>query len=612
MKLENISKVIDNIDERHVKEAMNYRPKSRNFTKFVALAACLAIIVTSVPLALILNKEDGHIHDHGITETTSSKTGTDTPDVPKVNTKGYGNLALSSGTLDLNVIQLSDGKIDKDTDTTVYDKYVHEYTPMDARTVFEDMVAKALPYYGLTVLENDMGLPHAYINNTRYQVTSYDDVVTRRIYAAHSTFTASDLVNELIRDQYESATIKFPEEDDSEKIFETFADQIDLINDILVTGVDRCFVTPIHGSDPRTVYFWNSSEAMLNKEYEELVKIMEEDKYDYYYVGVSTSFRARSIRVDFTLDENGYVEKIQTKDIDFPYQMIEYEKYEREILDFLALEITEKYFCNSTDESFLQCAFELELFLKDVFSIEGFENKYDLEVRAPVSEDDFCYRSSFGVTKVAKLAVSITPTPDHASDVVMFTFYSIDGETFFLGEIKYEYCVAGDSYINLIDYEKAVEQLVAGYGIGDIGQGCYICREKYRAEIIEYIKNNTTYELIVLPDIVFEIEEGEILYDLPFYKFTTKPDKNGKACVSYVIAIDYGYNVKFDLTELNKTTYEYNLSMCLSAADHGKIEIEKTKRTKELRDAYVEEYLEANPEAKKAVVVKLAVEKFRW
>ena len=153
---------------------------------------------------------------------------------------------------------------------------------------------------------------------------------------------------------------------------------------------------------------------------------------------------------------------------------------------------------------------------------------------------------------------------------------------------------------------------MAGYGIGDIGQGCYICREKYRHEIIEYIKNNTTYELIMIPDVVFETEDGEILYDLPFYKFTTKPDENGKSCVSYVIAIDYGYNVKFDLTELNKTTYEHNLSMCISAADHRKIEREKTKRTEELRDAYVEEYLKANPKASKSTAMKLATEKFIW
>lgn len=611
MKLENISKIMENMDARHITEAANYKPKNRNMTRLVALAACIAVIVTSVPLALILNKEDAHTHDHGTTETTSSKTGTDIQNVPKADPKGYGNIQLSSGSLDLNVIQLSDGKIDKDTDTTVYDKYVYEYTKADARTVFEEMVAKALPYYGLTVLENDMGLSHAYINNTRYSVTSYDDVVTRRIYAAHSSFTASDLVNELIRDQYESATIKFPEEDDSEKILETFADQIELINDILVTDVDRCFVTPIHGSDSRTVYFWNSSEAMLNKEYEELVKIMEEDKYDYYYVGVSTTFRARSIRVDFTLNENGYVEKIQTKDIDFPYQMIEYEKYESEVLDYLALEITEKYFCNSTDESFLQCAYGLEQFLKDVFSIEGFTNTYALELRDPESKDQ-CYRSGFGVTKIAELAVSITPTPNHANDVVMFTFYSIDGETFFLGEIKYEYCVAGDDYIELIDYEKAVEKLVAGYGIGDIGQGCYICREKYRAEIIEYIKSNTTYELVMLPNVVFETESEKILYDLPFYKFTTKPDENGCSYVCYVMAANYGFNIKFDLTELYDLIYEYNLSLCENVKDHRKIEKEKEQRTKILKEQYIEEYLIANPDAKRAVVSKLAVEKFRW
>lgn len=607
MKIENISKVIGNIDERHVKEAMSYKPKNNRPIRWIALAACIAIIVTSIPLAFILNREDVPDHEHVGTSMDHSTPPVVVPGTPTDNFKGFGDLALSNGSLNLDVIQLSNGKIDKDTDATVYDKYVYEYTPVDAKTVFDDMVAKALPYYGLTELENDMGVPHTYIKNTRYSVTSYDDIVTRRIYSAHSTFTASHFVNEQIRKQYESATIKFPAEDDSEKIFETFVDQIELINDLLVTDVDRCLVSSLKGST-RIVYFWNSSDEMLNREYEQYIESIENNKYANE---LSSNFRGKSIQIEFTLNENGYVEKIKTQNFETPHR-VEYEKYEREILDFLALEITEKYFCGSTDESFLKCAFDLEQFLKDVFSIEGFENKYDLEVRAPVSTDGFCYRSSFGVTKIAKLAVSVTPTHGHANDVVLFTFYSIDGETFFLGEIVSEYSVGGDSYIELIDYEKAVEQLVAGYGIGDIGQSCYICREKYRFEIIEYIKNNTTYELVVLPDVVFETEDSQILYDLPFYKFITKPDENGRSCVSYVIAIDYGYNVEFDLTELNKTIYEHNLSMCLSAADHRKIEREKTKRTEELMDAYVEEYLQANPDAIRAVVVKLAVGKYRW
>ena len=64
MKKIDIAKHISNIDENYIADALTYRPASRAKIKFIALAACIAIIVTAVPFAYILNKKDDHSHDH--------------------------------------------------------------------------------------------------------------------------------------------------------------------------------------------------------------------------------------------------------------------------------------------------------------------------------------------------------------------------------------------------------------------------------------------------------------------------------------------------------------------------------------------------------------------
>ena len=65
MRKEDLSKAIGDIDPKLVESSLAYRPamSKHRLTKIVALAACLAIIVTAIPLALILNRESGNTED---------------------------------------------------------------------------------------------------------------------------------------------------------------------------------------------------------------------------------------------------------------------------------------------------------------------------------------------------------------------------------------------------------------------------------------------------------------------------------------------------------------------------------------------------------------------
>ena len=58
MKKLDFIRYMGNINEKYVIESEKYRPVSRNWVKVTALAACIAIIATSIPLALVLNRED--------------------------------------------------------------------------------------------------------------------------------------------------------------------------------------------------------------------------------------------------------------------------------------------------------------------------------------------------------------------------------------------------------------------------------------------------------------------------------------------------------------------------------------------------------------------------
>ena len=58
MKKIDITSQISGIDPKYLDEALTYRAPRFNKIKIIALAACLAIIVTAIPLSLIMNRED--------------------------------------------------------------------------------------------------------------------------------------------------------------------------------------------------------------------------------------------------------------------------------------------------------------------------------------------------------------------------------------------------------------------------------------------------------------------------------------------------------------------------------------------------------------------------
>ena len=605
MKIEDISKVLGNIDERHVKEAMNYKPKHNRSARWIALAACIAVIVTSIPLAFILNREDAsedgdvhqetHNHEENIEDVL----------------KGYGNLQLSNGSLNLNTIQLSDGKINKDRDMTVQDKYVYDYTPVDKHKLLDEMILRALPYHGLTEIE-DAYINTNYVKNSRYSIRVNQDIVETRVYSTGGYNLGKHFLNiQLNKSNVKPRVIKFPYNANFESIYAAFKPQIDLLNNLLVCDLNSCYAELVPEESIYSVYFWDSSdEEMVKIITRKIQDIASQEGRDAQKVGLD----ALTLRVDFELN-GGYVEKIRVNDFRPVIYTIAYEGNEAEILDFLSVEISKRYIIKSNEEEFLNCALDLEQYLIDVWRIAGLENSYTLDIKDPLTDKYSNITDSnnyFGITKRAIFKVAVTPTPGHSEDYIEFVFYSVDGETYVLSEIKSKYSLGGDDYIELITPEEAIEQLASGYAIGDVGQGCYICREKYLPEIIEFINNNMTYELVKLSGIEFKMSEGKVLYDMPFYKFTSKPDAEGVSYISYVIAVESGYNIKFDLGELKEIVYEHNLSQCPNAADHPKIEREKKKRTETLKDEFVKEYLKANPDAFKSTAMKIANEKYKW
>ena len=121
MKKIDFENVINNVSDKYVEEAASFVPKRKAGLRWVALAACIAIIVTSVPFAFILNREDDAEHKH---ETDHTEQG-DITDIPK----SFGDIVLENGSLKLNTIMLSHGKINKES--TLSQKYVYDYTPID-------------------------------------------------------------------------------------------------------------------------------------------------------------------------------------------------------------------------------------------------------------------------------------------------------------------------------------------------------------------------------------------------------------------------------------------------------------------------------------------------
>ena len=60
MKKIDLDDVISNVSDKYLEEAANFSRKKNVGVRFLAIAACLAILVTSIPLTLLMNKNDSN------------------------------------------------------------------------------------------------------------------------------------------------------------------------------------------------------------------------------------------------------------------------------------------------------------------------------------------------------------------------------------------------------------------------------------------------------------------------------------------------------------------------------------------------------------------------
>ena len=63
MKKSDITRELGFIDPEFIAEAASYKPHKISKIRIVALAACIAVLVTAIPLTLILNRENGNTED---------------------------------------------------------------------------------------------------------------------------------------------------------------------------------------------------------------------------------------------------------------------------------------------------------------------------------------------------------------------------------------------------------------------------------------------------------------------------------------------------------------------------------------------------------------------
>ena len=58
MKRSDITRELGYIDPEFIAEAASYKPRKISKIRIVALAACIAVLVTAIPLSLIMNRDD--------------------------------------------------------------------------------------------------------------------------------------------------------------------------------------------------------------------------------------------------------------------------------------------------------------------------------------------------------------------------------------------------------------------------------------------------------------------------------------------------------------------------------------------------------------------------
>lgn len=451
MKKFDMAKHISNIDENYIADALMYRPASRAKIRFIALAACIAIIITAVPFAFILNREDddGTVQSQTSTPTDPEKGLPDGLYYQEMETIQLGNSQLI-----FNTSFLTDGKniyanLDEDTRP-----YVFEYTPLSdqqKQEILKNVLESAQKYHNNKEANTDFENLTGTIDWTKYSVTTNEHQLQTKV---------KYVVNENI------------------------------------SGV-KTMALDIGG---------------LHETY------FERDPDDHSY----------SIYND-----------------DYLFECIEpLMPYLREVLGINEL---------PQDVEIKSSGLTVEL--DPDWKEFGIDYDYWLEMERIPYE--------LGANRILYATFDIDPQNNGGITSLELVFYSEETSGFtkgcyYLSEINVLQNIAGENYVKLIDEETALEWLLHGKCIGNIGQfdeACYSCGLKGGLKDEDRIPQNVECSLVYIPEVVFVSNDQSITYDMPFYVFSVPTDHEGTYRVAYVPATE--------IEELNQILYKQTRAECV-------------------------------------------------
>ena len=456
MKKFDMAKHIGNIDENYIADALTYKPVSRAKIRFIALAACIAIIVTSVPSAFILNKESVDTISRPQTTTTSTKQPTDPekglPD--GFYYKDMETIELSSNNkLIFNTQFLTDGKniyanLDEDTRP-----YIFEYTPLSdqqKQTILKNTLESAQKYHDNKEANTDIENFAGTFDWVKYSITTKEHQLQTKV---------KYVVNENITDVKTMAL-------DIGGLHETYFER-----------------------DPDDHSYSIYNDDCLYECIEPLKQYIR-DVLGINELPQNVEIKSRGLTVE--LDPNW-----KEFGIDYDYWM------------------------------------EMEKIPHDL-----------------------------GANRILYATFDIDPKNNDGITTLEFVFYSAEKTGFtkgcyYLSEITVLQNIAGENYVKLIDEETALEWLLHGKCIGNIGQfdeGCDSCSAKGGLKDEDRIPDGLECSLVYIPEVIFVSDDQNITYDMPFYVFSVPSEHEDTYRVAYVPATE--------IEELNKILYEQTQEEC--------------------------------------------------
>ena len=203
MKKETLMDAINNIDPEIIEKSVNYRPNvlRRNVTRIVAIAACLAILVTSIPMAFILSKEDTLPNEE--TKTTSQTPGATPVDPEKDDSDAFyyqqmNDIKIGDDSIVFNTQFLTDGKnyyVNLEKDTRPLDFDFKAPTALQLQAIFNNTLKFAKFYHDREVIVPDENNYIGTFKVAKYSFFSTEDsIVTKAQYVVNENATGAESV----------------------------------------------------------------------------------------------------------------------------------------------------------------------------------------------------------------------------------------------------------------------------------------------------------------------------------------------------------------------------------------------------------------------------------